>query len=1559
MSEIRERLTKLIKQEQELRGYSTSSPWSNALRPAISYLELSETAANPAEKFRNAWSALYNLWMMMHQRGEIENLTFLRFIAEVETAPAVRSIALGTPSSFLEALKKTQTTLLFNAESKKPRDAKQRVELWLDRRNKRRDDLSAEKACNYLFIIGRDIRNALSHPTLDPNKAIIKKALTEAAAIFLPLAVAATKAIIERPPEGTTGRVVAYRSFLYPFIKNSDSPFSDYYLERLFPEQELSAFPEDEAKNALKEITKELTTRRRDLVRADAEETVQRWCDPVLFQKLGFSSERGVKIVTDDGVFEPTAVLKKGDIRRLLEEYKGKEAGRDLACLIWVLPWSTSLDAVSDDEESSGKTVMEIAQSALTRADVDWAMLTNGQKVRLLSKTTAHKPRSFMEIDVGAIAEQWVEREAQLAFRYLLGLWSGSSIIEKDSQDCTRLERALRESERHGKEISDELKKNVFSALEELGEGFLAYMRSKPAELDEWRSQRAPSLSTEAFLKSEELLTDIYHESLSLMYRLLFLFYAEGRDLLPMDDETYRDSYSLESIRDDIIATHDDPDPKSFFSPGSYELWGRLTELFKAVDGGWQNIIPAYNGGLFDPEQHPFLETFKNNDQQLARGIDLLSRTRPGAVRGEGRKKVTYRDLDIRHLGSIYEGILEYHAEIADEEKVSVKRGSGGKAAEEYLAPSELTANEKKHLKAYRDAVNEDEENPALPRGCKVTGLVGPGEYYLIYGGRESKRKSSGSYYTPDYIVQYIVENTLGPLVRGECRPKPEPVPELLKGTRGFEEAEDIRPLSADEILELKVLDPAMGSGHFLVAATEYLARAYGAACIREGKDRDGMMSDEDFVHYKRIIAERCIYGVDINPMAVELAKLSMWLFTMDKGRPLSFLNHHLKCGNALVGAWIEDLGSQPGDARTRRQRVGDTEIDADKMKKWGFDPTSVVDRHAYKTKFASGKQANVFEDELKRKLPLMIRDLFGITERETLTIKDVEAKKSLDNAIDQLKTPFRNLADVWVGIHFGEPGEDYTALLSQFGLWQSRNSPIARERNAFHWQLEFPEVFFDEYGRSKDNSGFDVSIGNPPYKREKDAKDLFDLLKPSPIGRVYYRGKMDYWYFFTHVALKLVRRGGRNSFITTSYWTQADGATILRSEMQSMSYLHLLVDFAKFQIFEESAGQYAIYFLETNNPGGSASLFQLQEPYPSAAQIASALAADDLERYFSKIDRPSLFDSRGEITLSSHEDLVATPGDWISVNKADVDVGEGITPGPETLSARSAKRTAVAEGLNLAVHLETHQIAIGDGVFVCEKDKFSNLPLTTTERKILVPFVEQNHLVPFADLGVSQTNKSMIYSSPQTVDDEREIPALIAHLEKYKFVMLQRRETRQGRREWFHLHWPRNRRYVYGPKVLIPRMVQLPFACFSESDCAVGESILCLPVHNKLARNFWLGYLNSKPIQDYLSRGKRRGIGVDISVKLFNSIPLPVSINTELTNIQNVRTGYKLEASSPIKQIIEITEEIVRYDQLTESKFIEIRKGGSTVDMDLLRLIFTLDAAVSDLLFPTAASSE
>ncbi len=855
------------------------------------------------------------------------------------------------------------------------------------------------------------------------------------------------------------------------------------------PDQELADFDDDALKETLKQLNRSHGQISPSLIpHTTVSPTLEQWCQPVLFPALGIEAQTGTRIVTESGIFEPAGVIALPE-QAVQAEYQGKAARRDLACLVWVLPWrSSNLDAIPAEQEQlseeespfAGLTYMEIAQRSLLASDVPWGIVTNGCKLRLLSKGTAHKPRAFVEMDLEAVIQQRGTQEGKLAFRYLLGLFAGESFTVLDDKDRTRLDRVLQESDRHGQEISDELKQNVFRALEELGDGFLEYMKARPDEVT--------AFSAEYILEptpSDALLTEVYQESMSLMYRLLFLFYAESRDMLPMEDELYRETYSLEAIRDEIISVVDDPDPTQFFGKGSLALWGRLQELFALVEqGGLGNRIPAYDGGLFDPENHPFLVTFAVGDYYLARAIDLLSRTRPSKnrPRGEGRKKVTYRDLDVRHLGSIYEGILEYSAHIATEELAIMQRGAGGKKYEEYVGVSELKADELGQLAEYKAALAEDPENPRLPNRCKVAGVKEPGQYFLVFGGRESKRKSSGSYYTPDYIVQYIVENTLGPLVRGENR----------------EGDLHNKLLTAEEILELKVLDPAMGSGHFLVAATEFLARAYGEALIRAGRDDDGVMSEEEFIRYKRIVAERCIYGVDINPMAVELAKLSMWLFTMDKSRPLSFLNYQFKSGNALAGASLDNLEELP-----------------------------------------------LFEYHFKTKVPIMIGILFQILQRETDSIQDINAKKSLEIEIESLKKPFRKILDAWFEKLFNQSNHNYYAFLSDFNLAIDFQSKFSQDHNIFHWEISFPEIYFDENAQNLDCPGFDAVIGNPPYGFHQIHGDSI-----KEYFRSFYKtigGSFEQYFLFYERTLSLLKTGGIHGFIVPITWLTVPSAKKLR----------------------------------------------------------------------------------------------------------------------------------------------------------------------------------------------------------------------------------------------------------------------------------------------------------------------------------------------------------------------------------------------------------------------------
>jgi len=1117
-----DKLTKLRRQQQELQHYPTSSPWYTSLSKAISFLQQAETADADSDVFHNAWSAIYNIFITLKKAGEEENKALSKWINEIKESSGVRKIAKTTSSDLLEAIREDKNGLMLGQARDQPREMKKYLDAWIQKR-KQAADLSPEKACTYIFFIGRDIRNAISHPKINVRSPRTKKALSLARDHFVHLAAEAINATIERPLEGTTGRTAPYRSFLYSFLKNSDSFFSDYYLERLFPEKELTSFSEEEAKDTLKTIAREYEAANKKAKGAPAVRMTSEWLEKILFPTLKIYPAIGTSIIGEKDVFSPTYILERGDMsEKIKKEYRGKEAGKDLCCLFWIMPWGRNLDSVSADEQFAGLTVMEVAKRSLMASDVPWGVLTNGRRFRLIGKGTAHKPLCYIEADLETMIDRRGESLGVLAFRYMQGLFSGVSFTKLDDHQNSRLDRVLIGSERHGKEIGDELKQNVFQALEELGDGFLHYLRVNSDDLEALKNEKEFQKECDAFLKSEELMREIYEESLALMYRLLFLFYAESRDLLPMENDIYRETYSLEGLRDEVIANYDVPDPKIFFGKRETHLWDRFMELTKFVNEGWRKIVPAYNGGLFDPERHVFLERCKVTDYFFARAVDLLSRTRPrvGQVKGEGRKKITYRDLDIRHLGSIYEGILEYNAQIADENLVVMSRGSGKKNYEEYVPISQLNKKEQKQLQTWLEAVEENPENPKVPRGCNVCGLKKQSQYFLVYGGRESKRKSSGSYYTPDYIVQYIVENTLGPLIRGECRPKREKG--YLKNHRKLSiETEPVRegPLESDEILELKVLDPAMGSGHFLVAATEYLARGYGAALIREGKDDDGVMSDNEFTRYKRLVAERCIYGVDINPLAVELAKLSIWLFTMDPGRPLSFLNHHLKCGNSLIGAWIEDLGELP-----------------------------LVDRKGRSKKRRDTDQMNIFEERFREKLPVMLRDLFDIMEKETRTIDDIQVKKELDSVVENLKKPFSRVAGYWVGHLFGEIPKSYQAILSE-PVSAVRLPPPKAERNKkfFHWEIAFPEIFYHENGIKREKPGFDCVIGNPPYvfareKLESDDKTFFSFRFHRTT-----KDKPNLYIMFLDLAIKVVRKNGYIGFIIPNAWLGVDSTEPLR----------------------------------------------------------------------------------------------------------------------------------------------------------------------------------------------------------------------------------------------------------------------------------------------------------------------------------------------------------------------------------------------------------------------------
>jgi hypothetical protein len=323
-----------------------------------------------------------------------------------------------------------------------------------------------------------------------------------------------------------------------------------------------------------------------------------------------------------------------------------------------------------------------------------------------------------------------------------------------------------------------------------------------------------------------------------------------------------------------------------------------------------------------------------------------------------------------------------------------------------------------------------------------------------------------------------------------------------LKSIGWKEEVAKTGRLGSDEILDLKIVDPAMGSGHFLVAATEYLARAFRDARLAEGNVPDESNAEQEFVRFKRIIAERCVHGLDANPMAVELAKLSMWLFTMDPGRPLSFLDHNLRCGDALVNARISDLTALPQ-----------------------FDKGGKV-----KPMIASNA-TNLFESTFKQRVSLMVSDVFGIQRRETLTTTDIHDKKTLDTTVQALRKPFSNLLTLWMGAFFGYDASDYLSLLTNIDAAASCYVPEL-EKSATSWQLEFPSLFFDADGRTLVNGGFDAVLANPPYVF---ARETLSEQEKNWYGYRFGRtakDKPNLYVMFLDLAVELAKENARIGFI-------------------------------------------------------------------------------------------------------------------------------------------------------------------------------------------------------------------------------------------------------------------------------------------------------------------------------------------------------------------------------------------------------------------------------------------
>ena len=752
-------------------------------------------------------------------------------------------------------------------------------------------------------------------------------------------------------------------------VKNQ-SLFSNYYLDSLIGGQTQWADTPDIESDyaAIKARFDAVVPNAEDLNEAQTE---HEFIQPLL-EQLGHTFEVQPALYTSQGTKRPDyAFFASGDAHdAALTDINTNEFFRTTLAVGDAKKWSRNLDRKTEDggDPFNNQNPNYQIDFYLRGADKDWGILTNGGQWRLYHRQTSYRLDSFYEVDLAALLSENGDLDA---FRYFYCLFRRDAFTP-DASGASFLDLILGESQQYTVAVSDDLKNRVYDALRLLIDGFLKFPRN-------------------GFDQANPPLEEIRTNSLILLYRILFTLYAESRGLLPVENPDYAARYSLAALAETV---HETLDRGDLIIPTISDYWARLRGLFTLINDGWDDLIPQYNGGLFNPTSHPFLEDNELGNKALAGVIELLTRTEEG-------ERIAYRDLDVRHLGDIYEGLLEYQPQIADQDLVIVSR-RGNETIEPKSSPDQEVA-------------------------------YSEGNVYLLTD--KGERKATGSYYTPDYIVRYIVENTLAPLCEGK---------------------------TVDEILSLKILDPATGSGHFLVGVVDYLAEELithpDAPYITETTD-----AETELTYWRRRVVESCVYGVDLNPMAVELAKLSLWLHTVAKGEPLSFLDHHIRCGNSLIGAKIENLSNLPELRRTRRStNQSQTEI----------------------------QMAFPFTD----RVATAIGHYLLIEETESRTADQIHAKEHQLDIAQKMLRLHKGVANLWTSLYFGNDVTRSTyqqalnALRSQNTdalenlLSYQRAQAMAAEKRFFHWEMEFPEVFRDKHGREKDNPGFDAVVGNPPY---------------------------------------------------------------------------------------------------------------------------------------------------------------------------------------------------------------------------------------------------------------------------------------------------------------------------------------------------------------------------------------------------------------------------------------------------------------------------------------------
>jgi len=734
------------------------------------------------------------------------------------------------------------------------------------------------------------------------------------------------------------------------------------------------------------------------------------------------------------------------------------------------------------DNTSVGRFYPAKLLAHLKERKLKWGILTDGACWRLYSTKSSRPYEDYVELKLAEALEGSDEAEYGLFEHF----FHKDSFIVEEHEDTKKARQnesvgiykcRLDHDRKQSEEVLEEKVKLPFldqvdEVLQYICNGFIFDTKKTGEEYTE--DERA----------------EIFESAVKLIYRCLFLFYAEARRLLPSDPdkaELYR-QHSIQTLCQEARkfrwGKRRDTD--------QYDLWKHLKGLINAVnDGDPEYGIMGYNGGLFDDEEEKFLGRHQLRNDFFSRALYLLAFVEPYNNEPDDEYPIPYEDLEVRHLGELYETILEYTVQLADADRIRRRTKKGV----EMLLASQTT-------KKAGDT------------------LIKKGDVY--FGESALERKQTGSYYTPESLVRFLNEKTIvQPLRETFEREYRQRFNDLLEqatdghdvGTRrgaAQSAAALIERFVEEDVLNFKVCDPAMGSGHFLVDAANQIAGLV-VALLEEVPHVEGMTVSVTSRpnDWRRRITRHCLYGVDLNPLAVNLAKLSLWLNCFAIKHKLTFLDHHVRCGNSLIGIRsLDQLASIPERKKESKKKK---------------DPQMLLfDYNDLSSVLAEAAQG--------------VASITQIDEDDTDTQKAI-----LDEALEATSN-LRSLADLFTAylmdtdIQIGDYKEIFERLAKGISVADTLNPAlpeILESVNAYrdwhhfyHWPLEFPDVFGpDAVG------GFSATVGNPPW----------DVLQPNT-QEFYLAYDPNFRKYKKQEALKVIKQMHRQHPLILERWQKYEG---------------------------------------------------------------------------------------------------------------------------------------------------------------------------------------------------------------------------------------------------------------------------------------------------------------------------------------------------------------------------------------------------------------------------------